>query len=207
MVLGLAQSSGAQVAAAGANRAARLSERARQDREIVYFLREPATGAFDLYHDYTESRAGVDRYLNVVRAGSRVSDPAARSLDTGEELRVETLRGAAITAAKIDVGGAVTPETEVVVVRFPPVQDGRTFRLRISETYTDTARYRLDGDELVWDRAFGRPANAIVLPAGWYLTNCSIPATVSRTADGRVRLDFVNPRNDDLAVLVTARRR
>jgi hypothetical protein len=92
-------------------------------------------------------------------------------------------------------------------VRFPPVQEGQTFRLRISETYTDTARYRLVGDELVWDRAFGRLANAMVLPAGWSLTNCSIPATVSRTADGRTRLDFVNPRNDDVAVLVTARRR
>ena len=47
----------------------------------------------------------------------------------------------------------------------------------------------------------------MVLPAGWYLTNCSIPATVSMTVDGRVRLDFVNPRNDNIEVLVTARRR
>ena len=27
-------------------------------------------------------------------------------------------------------------------------------------------RYRLDGDDLVWDRAFGRARNAVVLPAG-----------------------------------------
>ena len=47
----------------------------------------------------------------------------------------------------------------------------------------------------------------MVLPAGWYLTNCSIPATVSVIDDGRVRLDFVNPRNDNVEVLVTARRR
>jgi hypothetical protein len=63
------------------------------------------------------------------------------------------------------------------------------------------------GEELVWDRSFGRPANAMVLPQGWYLTNCSIPATVSMTQDGRVRLDFINPRNDDIRVFVTARRR
>ena len=67
--------------------------------------------------------------------------------------------------------------------------------------------YRLDGDELLWDRSFGRPANAVVLPAGWYLTNSSIPATVSRTTDGRVRLDFINARNDNVDVLLTARRR
>ena len=65
----------------------RLSERAHQDREIVYFLQQPETHAFRLYHDYTESRPGVDKYFNVVRAGSKVSDPSAYVLDTGEKLR------------------------------------------------------------------------------------------------------------------------
>ena len=204
-----ASSSGAQTppAAAGANRNTRLSERARQDREIVYFLQQPETHAFDLYHDYTESRPGMDRYLNVVRGGSAVSNPSALILDTGEKLNVETLRGSRITEAAVDIGGPVTAQSEVVVIRFPAVKQGQTVRLRISETYTDAGRYGVVGEELVWDRAFGRPANAMVLPAGWYLTNCSIPATVSMQPDGRVRLDFVNPRNDNVEVLVTARRR
>jgi hypothetical protein len=200
-------SASAQTQTLGANRAARLSERAHQDREIVYFLQQPETHAFDLYHDYTESRPGVDRYLNIVRGGSRVSNPSARVLDTGESLPVQTLRGAEITAAQIDIGGAVQPESEVVLIRFPAVQAGRSLRLRISETYTDPGRYGLVDGELVWDRAFGRPANAMVLPAGWMLTNCSIPATVSVTPDGRIRLDFINPRNDEISVLITARRR
>ena len=75
------------------------------------------------------------------------------------------------------------------------------------ETYTDSARYKLVGGDLVWDRSFGRPANAVVLPAGWMLTNSSVPATLSETPDGRMRLDFINPRTDDIAVLITARRR
>ena len=191
----------------GANRAGRLSERARQDREIVYFLQQPETHAFDLYHDYTESRPGVDNYLNVVRGGSAVSNPSAYILDTGEKLAVETLRGARITEAKLDIGEPVTAQSEVVVIRYPAVKQGQSVRLRISETYTDPGRYGLNGDELVWDRAFGRPANAMVLPQGWYLTNCSIPATVSIQPDGRVRLDFINQRNDNVEVLVTARRR
>jgi hypothetical protein len=191
----------------GANRNGRLSERARQDREIVYFLQPPETHAFDLYHDYTESRPGVDNYLNIVRGGSKVSNPSALILDTGEKLVVETLRGTKITDAKIDIGEPVTETSEVVVIRFAPVKQGQSVRLRISETYTDPGRYGIVGDELVWDRAFGRPANAMILPAGWYLTNCSIPATVSVQPDGRVRLDFVNPRNDNVEVLVTARRR
>lgn len=186
---------------------ARLGERANQSREIVYFLQQPETHAFDLYHDYTESRPGVAQYLNVVRAGSRVSNPSARNLDTGEPLRQETLKGDAITAAKLDIGEPVTPATEVVVFRFPPVPAGATTRLRMSETYTDSVRYRVDNDELVWDRGFGRPANAVVLPAGWVLTNSAIPATVSTLPDGRVRLDFINARPDEIAVLITARRR
>lgn len=194
-------------AAAQDDHASRLVERARQDREIVYFLRQPETHTFDLYHDYTETREGVGRYLNVVRAGSTVSNPSARVLDTGEELSTRILRGDEITRAGIDVGREVDARTEVVVIPFPPVERGRSLRLRISETYTDPGRYYLVGDELVWDRNFGRPHNAVVLPAGWYLTASSIPAVVSETDDGRIRLDFVNPRPDGIAVLIKARRR
>jgi len=189
------------------DRAARLGERARQDREIVYFLQPPETHAFDLYHDLTESREGVDRYLNVVRPGSTVKDPKAVVLDTGETLPVETLKGDAIVKAAIDIGEPVRPESEVVVIRFPKLATGQTLRLRISETYTDPGRYRLEGEELVFDRTFGRPHNAVVLPTGYYLTNSSIPATLSETADGRIRLDFLNPRPDEIAVLITARKR
>ena len=188
-------------------RAQRLSERAHQDRDIVYFLQQPETHAFDLYHDYTESKGGVDKYVNVVRGGSRSSNPSAYILDTGQKLKVETLKGQAITAAKIDIGEPVKPDSEIVVIWFDPVKKGESVRLRISETYTDPARYRLEGDELVWDRSFGRPRNAVVLPAGFYLTNSSIPATVSEIADGRIRLDFWNPRPDEISVLITARRR
>ena len=194
------------VSAAASSVAARLGERARQNREIVYYLRQPETGAFDLYHDYTESRAGTSTYLNIVRAGSTVSGPRALNLDTGEPVAFEVLKGDAITRAKLDVKD-VTPQTEVVVFRFPPVAAGSSVRLRMFETYTDTARYKLTGDELVWDRSFGRPANAVVLPPGWMLTNSAIPAAVSTLPDGRVRLDFINPRPDEIAVLITARRR
>ena len=171
----------------------RLGERARQTREIVYYLNPPETNSFDLYHDYTETRPGIGEYLNVVRGGSKVSKPRAVNLDTGEELKYEIQRS--------DTG-------EVVVFRFTPAKAGETVRLRMFETYTDTARYKLlSADELVWNRSFGRPANAVVLPAGWVLTNSSIPATLTQTPDGRARLDFINARPDEIAVLITARRR
>jgi hypothetical protein len=177
----------------------RLAERAHQSRDIVYFLQPPETHAFDLYHDYTESRPGVDRYLNVVRTGSAASAPSARVLDTGETLAVETRTADELLRAGLHVG-----ETAEDVPAVPP---GGSVRLRIAETYTDPKSYRLDGDELVFDRTLGRAFDAVVLPAGWYLTASAIPAMVSETADGRIRLDFVNPRPDEIAVLIKARRR
>lgn len=58
----------------------------------------------------------------------------------------------------------------------------------------------------MFDRTSGRAENAVVLPKGWELTNSSYPVTVSRTEDGRVRLDFNSGRPDELEALFTARR-
>jgi hypothetical protein len=182
------------------------SERAFEDREIVYFLNDPATHSFSLYHDYTEKRPGIDKYLNVVRRGSTVSNPSARNLDTGEALKVETLKGEAITKAGIDIGEPVLPDSEVVVIRFPVVAKGQSIRLRIEETYTDPARYAIVDGQLMWNRTFGRPRNDMVLPAGWRVTTSSIPVTVTLTSDGRVRLAYVNPRPDSIDVFVKARK-
>lgn len=187
-----------------------LGERAFEDREIVYFLEPPETHSFRLYHDYTESRAGIDRYVNVVRPGSRAFRPSARDLDTGAELRVETLRGEEIAARGIsadELDGAQGKDVEVVVIWFEPVAASHSVRLRIEETYTDPGRYGLHGDELLWDRSLGRPRNTVVLPEGWFLTTSFMPAVVDTTDDGRVRLYFENDRPDELAVLIRARRR
>jgi hypothetical protein len=202
-----ARSEGASAPATAPSIASRLTERAFQDREIVYFLQPPDTHAFSLYHDYTESREGVDKYLNVVRAGSTVSNPSARMLDTGDALKTEILKGGSIAAAKIDIGETIRPETEVVVIRFPAVKKGQSVRLHIEETYTDPARYRLDGDVLVWDRSFGRPRNTVILPEGWYLTDSAIPAVVTQMTDGRIRLYLENNRPDEIATLIRAKRR
>lgn len=197
---------GASSSATVAPPSARLSERAHQDPEIVYFANDPASHSFSLYHDYTESRPGVGHYVNVVRAGSTVSNPSAVLLDTGEKLKVETLSGAALKARGLDAGEPVAADAQVVVIAFPVVKQGGSARLRITETYTDAGRYWLDGDELVWDRAFGRPRNTVVLPAGWTVVASSIPAAISQDADGRQRLYFENHRPDEIQVLIRARR-
>jgi hypothetical protein len=185
----------------------RLSERAHQDREIVYFLGQPETHSFRLYHDYTESHPGADKYFNVVRTGSTVSQPSAYVLDTGEKLDTRIMTGAELKAAKLDAGEPVEAAAQVVVIPFSPVKAGQSVRLRIWETYAAPQSYRLDGDELVFDRSLGRPRNAVLLPEGWYLTDSSIPATVTQLPDGRIRLDFWNGRPDPVDVLIKAKRR
>jgi hypothetical protein len=186
----------------------RLSERAHQDRDIVYFLQQPETHAFALYHDYTESRPGVNGYANVVRKGSTASNPSASILDTGEQLQAKEMSGAEMIASKINAGDEkVEADARVVVIPFPAVQAGQSLRLRIAETYTAPVSYKLDGEDLVFDRSLGRPRNAVVLPSGWYCTFSSIPATVTQLPDGRVRLDYWNGRPDGVDVLLKGRRR
>lgn len=184
-----------------------FDERAFQNREIVYFLQQPETHSFRLYHDYTETRVGMDRYLNIVRAGSKASDPSAILLDTGEALEVETLKGKEITEKGVDIGSAITPESEVIAIWYAPLKEGETKRLRITETYTDPNRYVLDDDELVWDRSFGRNRNVVILPPKWFLTTTSIPAMIDQTEDGLTALHFVNDRPDAIDVYIKAQRK
>jgi hypothetical protein len=185
----------------------RLSELAHESREIVYFLQQPSSHAFKLYHDFTETRPGVNGYANVVRAGSVASDPSAIDLDTGESLKAQEMSGAELAKSRINVGESVAPDARVIVIPFPAVRQGQTIRLRIAETYTAPVSYRLDGDDLVFDRSLGRPRNAIVLPSGWYCSFSAEPATVSQLPDGRVRLDYWNNRPEPVDVLLKARRR
>jgi len=191
----------------GETEADRLSERAHQDRDIVYFLQQPETHAFALYHDFTETRAGVNGYANVVRKGSVASNPSASILDTGEQLQAKEMSGAEMAALKINVGEAIAADVRAIVIPFPALQAGQSLRLRIAETYTAPVSYKLDGEDLVFDRSLGRPRNAVVLPSGWYCTFSANPATVSQLPDGRVRLDYWNSRPEPVHVLIKARRR
>jgi hypothetical protein len=181
-------------------------ERANQTREIVYFLQQPETSSFRLYHDYTEEKEGIDRYINVVRPGSKASNPSAKLLDTGKELKVETLRGDAISKRGLDIGEPVTAETEVVGIWYDAVKKGQTSRLRIEETYTDKSRYVLNGYEFIFDRAFGRPFNTVVIPEGWFLTTNAVPATID-LVDGKVSLFYVNDSPEDIDVYIKGRRK
>ena len=184
-----------------------LVERAYQDREILYELQDPQSHAFRITHDYTERKEGASHYFNVVRAGSHVSDPESIDLDSGESLKWETLSGKQVKERKLPLTD-VKDDAEVVVTYLArPVDKGSSTRLRLKETYIDPKSYYLDGEELVWDRTFGRLRNTVVLPAGWRLTALASPGVIQTLPDGRVSVYVVNPRNDDVRVYLRARRR
>jgi hypothetical protein len=184
-----------------------FTERAYQDREILYELQAPETHAFRITHDYTVRNAGEKYYFNVVRSGSHVTDPESIDLESGENLKWETIDGKTARERKLAVGD-VKDDSEIVVTYLArPLAPGTTNRIRLKETYVDAKSLYLDGDELVWDRTFGRLRNTLVLPFGWYLTALSSPSTIQTLPDGRVSIYIVNPRNDDVRVYVRARRR
>jgi len=185
-----------------------LTERAYQDREILYELQAPETHAFRITHDYTVRKAGEKYYFNVVRVGSHVTHPESIDLDTGEKLRWEIVTGRLATERRLPLTETIKDDSEIVVTYLArPLAPGTTNRIRLMETYADPKSYYLDGDELVWDRTFGRLRNTVVLPPGWYLTGLASPATIQTLPDGRVSIYIINPRNDDVRVYLRARRR
>lgn len=188
------------------SQADRLVDRAHQDREAVFRLDAPDTHAFEIEHDFTETRVGVGHYVEILAAGAGVTQPAVRHLDTGETLTMETLTGRDLKARGIDAGERVADGEQVLVGAFPPVAAGTSVRLRVRARMIDAEGYTLDGDELVWDRVFDRPRNTVILPAGWTVIASAMPAVVDTLADGRQRLVYENARPDTLQVLLRARR-
>ena len=182
--------------------------RAEQDREIRYWLLDPASHQFRISHDFTVTRKGQKSVHSFVRKGSTVApDSKMFNLDTGEPLHTHLVSGKEVNT----LGYYPTPtDPDSVVVQgdlSQPVGEGETVRVRVEETYSDAVGYKMDKDELVWTRTLGRPLNYITLPDGWMLTSVNTPAVISLDPQGRITLRFNNIRNDELSVSIRAKKR
>jgi len=181
--------------------------RAEQDREIRYWLLDPASHQFFISHDFTVTKAGQASVHSFVRKGSVVSPDAKMiDLDTGKDLKTHTVAGKDVNV----LGYYPTPtEPDSVVVQGDleqPVAEGRSTRVRVQETYTDPVGYVVQNGELTWKRTLGRPVNYVTLPKGWLLTSVNTPATISLDNEGRIELRFINIRNDELSIVIKARK-
>jgi len=182
--------------------------RAEQDREISYWLLDPDTHQFRISHDFTVSKPGQKYVHSFVRKGSVVSpDAKMTDLDTGKQLKTYNVAGKEVNA----LGYYPEPtDPDSVVVQGDldhPIAEGQSTRIRVEETYTDPVGYTVKDGELLWKRTLGRPLNRVTLPPGWMLSSVSTPAIISLDDQGRVTLTFTNPRNDELAVEIKARKR
>src|SRR5213075_695804 len=73
--------------------------RAEQDREISYWLLDPASHQFRISHDFTVTRAGQASVHSFVRKGSVVAPDAKMiDLDTGRALKTHTVSGNGVNA-------------------------------------------------------------------------------------------------------------
>jgi hypothetical protein len=182
--------------------------RAEQDREIRYWLLDPATHQFRISHDFTVDRKGQASVHSFVRKGSSVApDSKIINLDTGESLPTHLVSGKQVNALGY-YPTPTDPDSVVVQGNLPkPGGDNESVRMRVEETYTDPAGYAIDKDELVWTRTLGRPLNYVTLPDGWMLTSVNTPSVITLDTQGRVTLRFTNIRNGDLDVTIRAKKR
>lgn len=182
--------------------------RAEQDREITYWLLDPAMHQFRISHDFTVTRAGQKSVHSFVRKGSVVSPDAKMiDLDTGAELVTHNVTGKDVNTLGY-YPRKVEPDSVAVQGDLPhAIEEGQSARIRVQETYTDPVGYVLENGELLWKRTLGRPLNIVTLPSGWMLTFVNTPAIISLDAEGRARLRFTNIRNDELSVIIRAKKK
>ena len=176
------------------------------DEFTLYELQPPETHQFAITYDVTATREGAPFFFNPIRPGSVATKERVIERSSGKELKFETVNGKDAKAT-----GLVPPDTsdkaEFIKVHLPgPVPKGGETRIRIYKTYTDAPSYSLTDGKLVFVRPLGIKRNVVVLPKGWELVECASPGIVSADADGRIRVSFLNDRDDQLPVKIVARR-
>lgn len=182
--------------------------RAEQDREISYWLLDPATHQFRISHDFTVTRVGQKSVHSFVRKGSTVSpDAQMTDLDTGKPLKTHTVTGKEVNALGY-YPEQVDPESVVVQGDLEhAIAEGQSTRVRVQETYTDPVGYVVKDEELTWTRTLGRPLNYVTLPDGWMVVSVNTPAVITLDEEGRIKLRFTNTRNGDLSIVIKAKKR
>jgi hypothetical protein len=172
----------------------------------IYDLQAPSTHSFDIIYDVTVVREGAAWFFNPIRPGStaskeRVIDPA-----TGAALEFGTVDGKTAKASG-QVSARTADDAEFLRVKLPrPVPKGAETRIRIYKTYTDAPSYYEKDGSLIFDRPLGIKRNVVILPKGYELTGSASPAIVSLEPDGRIHVSFLNDRDDQLPVRITARK-
>jgi hypothetical protein len=175
------------------------------DEFTLYELLPPDSHQFAITYDVTQSREGAELFFNPIRPGSVVSKERVLARATGKDLQFEVVSGKEAKASGL-LSEKPADDAQFIRVHLPgPVPRGGETRIEIIKTYTDAASYYLKDGQLVFERPLGIKRNVVLLPKDWELVGCASPGIVSTDADGRVRVSFLNDRDDQLPVKIVAR--
>jgi hypothetical protein len=172
----------------------------------IYDLNPPSTHSFDIVYDVSSDREGAAFFFNPIRPGSVSTNERVLDLFTGKPLEFTEVDAKTARESGL-VRGRIADDQKYIRVKFahPVPKDGEV-RIRILKTYTDPPSYFEKGDTLVFDRPLGIKRNVVILPKGYELVASGSPAIVSTNADGRVRVSFLNDRDDQLPVKIVGRK-
>jgi hypothetical protein len=176
------------------------------DEFTLYELLPPDTNQFAIVYDVTQTREGAELFFNPIRPGSVASKERVLARATGKDLQFEVVTGKEAKTSGL-VSEKTADDAQFIRVHLPgPVPKGGQTRIRIIKTYTDAASYYLKDGQLVFERPLGIKRNVVLLPKSWELVGCASPGIVSTDADGRIRVSFLNDRDDQLPVKIIGRR-
>jgi hypothetical protein len=176
------------------------------DELTVYDLLAPETHKFAIIYDVSATREGTPYYLNPIRHGSVAEKERVVDRATGQDLKFDVITGKTAKGEGIGGPNAADDDEFLRVHLLKPVAKGSETRIRIYKTYTDAVSYSEKNGTLMWERPLGIKRNVVILPPGYELIGSASPSIVSTDPDGRIRLSFLNDRDDQLPVKITARR-
>ena len=176
------------------------------DELTVYELLPPSTHSFDIIYDVTATREGAPYFFNPIRQGSVASKERVVDRATGKPLEWTVVDGKSAKSS-----GFVSPRTAddaqfLRVTLLRPVPKSGEQRIRIYKTYTDPPSYYEKDDGFIFDRPLGIKRNIVLLPSGYELVGSASPGIVSIDAGGRIRVSFLNDRDDQLPVRIVGRK-
>jgi hypothetical protein len=176
------------------------------DEITVYELLSPTTHSFDIIYDVTATREGAPYFFNPIRPGSVASKERVVDRATGKPLEWEVVDGKSAKASGFGNPRSADDAPFLRVKLLKPVPKNGEIRIRIYKTYTDPPSYYEKDGGFVFDRPLGIKRNVVVLPKGYELVGSASPGIVSTQPDGRIRVSFLNDRDDQLPVRITGRK-
>ena len=182
-----------------------LPAQTEADEYTRYELLGPGTGRFHILYEVTATTPGATVFFNPIRKGSLATDERVRDRLSGKLLDFSIVGGREAKAGGL---ADADPEERYIAVQLPrPVPaDGGEVRLLIDKTYQDPKSYVVEAEQVVFTRSLGIKRNAVVLPAGYELVSCNVPAQVATEDDGRIVVSFLNTFPGPAAVVIKGRR-